>query len=65
MKEGMTREQSAILRGIAILMMIYHHVFATPEIYELEYFSVLQFGGVNVELWGSISLSAATACIMS
>ncbi len=49
MKEGMTREQSAILRGIAILMMIYHHVFATPEIYELEYFSVLQFGGVNVE----------------
>ena len=49
MKEGMTREQSAVLRGIAILMMIYHHVFATPEIYELEYFSVLRFGGVNVE----------------
>lgn len=49
MKEGMTREQSSVLRGIAILMMIYHHVFATPEIYELEYFSVLRFGGINVE----------------
>lgn len=49
MKEGMTREQSAVLRGIAILMMIYHHVFATPEIYKLEYYSVLQFGGINVE----------------
>lgn len=49
MKEGITREQSAVLRGIAILMMIYHHVFATPETYKLEYFSVLQFGGVNVE----------------
>lgn len=49
MKEGMTREQSAVLRGIAILMMIYHHVFATPEIYDLEYFSVLRFGGINLE----------------
>ncbi len=49
MKEGITREQSAVLRGIAILMMIYHHVFATPEIYGLEYFSVLRFGGINVE----------------
>lgn len=45
----MTREQSAVLRGIAILMMIYHHAFSTPEIYELEYFSVLRFGGINVE----------------
>lgn len=49
MKEGLSREQSAVLRGIAILMMIYHHVFATPEIYGLEYFSVLQFGGINLE----------------
>lgn len=49
MKEGMTRKQSAMLQGIAILMMIYHHVFATPEIYGLEYVSVLQFGGINVE----------------
>ena len=49
MKEGITREQSSVLRGIAILMMIYHHIFATPEIYGFEYFSVLSFGGINVE----------------
>lgn len=51
MKEGMSREQSAVLRGLAILMMIYHHIFATPELYGLEYFSVLRFGEVNVELY--------------
>lgn len=49
MKEGITREQSVILRGIAILMMIYHHLFATPEPYLQDYFSVLRFGGMNVE----------------
>ena len=40
-----------MLRGLAILMMIYHHIFATPELYGLEYFSVLRFGEVNVELY--------------
>lgn len=49
MKEGITREQSATLRGLAILMMIYHHLFATPEPYLQDYFSVLRFGGINVE----------------
>jgi len=50
MKKGITGEQSALLKGLGILMMIYHHIFSTPELYGLEYYSVLRFGDINVEL---------------
>ena len=39
MKNGITKEQSKMIQGLAILMMLYHHLFATPEIFGIEYFS--------------------------
>lgn len=38
-----------MIQGLAILMMLYHHLFATPEIFGIEYFSLLHIGGINVE----------------
>lgn len=32
-RRGITKEQSAMLQGVAILFMIYHHFFSEPEIY--------------------------------
>lgn len=49
MKDGITKEQSKMIQGMAILMMLYHHLFATPEIFGIEYFSLLNIGGINVE----------------
>ena len=39
MKNGITKEQSKMIQGLAILMMLYHHLFSTPEIFGIEYFS--------------------------
>lgn len=33
MENGITKKQSAMLQGIAILMMVYHHLFAFAETY--------------------------------
>lgn len=49
MQNGITKEQSKMIQGLAILMMLYHHLFATPEIFGIEYFSLLHIGGINVE----------------
>lgn len=34
MKNGITKKQSAILQGIAIWMMVYHHLYMGTEVYE-------------------------------
>lgn len=34
MEKGITRKQSAILQGIAIWMMMYHHLYSYPEVYD-------------------------------
>lgn len=47
---AITREESKYLQGIAILMMLYHHLFSTPEALGTDYFSVLNFGNLNIEL---------------
>ena len=39
-----------MLQGLAILMMLYHHLFSTPEALGIPYKSLLSFGSVNVEL---------------
>ena len=49
MKNGITKEQSKMIQGLAIIMMLYHHLFATPEIFGIEYFSLLNIGGINIE----------------
>ena len=49
MKNGITKEQSKMIQGLAILMMLYHHLFSTPEIFGIEYFSLLNIGGINIE----------------
>jgi hypothetical protein len=46
MEEGMSKRQSSILYGIAILLMLYHHLFCIPTRLNTEYFSVLN------SIWG-------------
>lgn len=41
MKEGITKQQTKMLYGIAILFMLYHHLFCIPERLNCEYYSVL------------------------
>jgi len=49
-KNGITKEQSKILQGLSILMMLYHHLFSTPEALGTSYYSILNIGGINIEL---------------
>lgn len=50
MKDGITKQQSKLLQGLAILMMLYHHLFSTPEALGVEYISLLRIGEINIEL---------------
>ena len=50
MKNGLTKKDSSLIYGIAILMMIYHHLFSNPQrLGSTEYFSILNtlFGGIT------------------
>ena len=50
MKNGLTKKDSALIYGIAILMMIYHHLFSNPQrLGSTEYFSILNtiFDGIT------------------
>lgn len=49
MKNGLSKKDSSLIYGIAILMMIYHHLFSNPQrLGSTEYFSILNtlFGGI-------------------
>lgn len=50
MRDGITKEQSKALQGAAILMMLYHHLFSVPDMLGEPYFSLLNIGGVNIEI---------------
>lgn len=50
MDKGITKDQSKMLQGIAILMMLYHHLFSTPEALGIDYSSLLNINGINIEL---------------
>lgn len=50
MNKGLTKEHTGILHGLAILMMLYHHLFSTPEALGIEYKSLLIFDFANIEL---------------
>ncbi len=41
----MTKKQSAACYGVAILFMLYHHLFCIPERLQTEYFSVADLIG--------------------
>lgn len=50
MKNGLTKKDSSLIYGIAILMMIYHHLFSNPQrLANPEYFSILNttLGGIT------------------
>lgn len=53
MKNGITKQHSAFLYGIAIMFMIYHHLFCIPSRIQFGYLSVLDnvfaFSPVSVE----------------
>jgi len=48
--KGITKEQSKALQGAAILMMLYHHLFSVPDALGTQYYSLLNIGGINIEL---------------
>lgn len=50
MEQGITRQQSKILHGFAILMMLYHHLFTTPEALGVSYKSLLAFFSQDAEI---------------
>lgn len=50
MKNGLTKQQTRLVHGIAILMMLYHHLFCIPERLNTQYISVLNFNNINIEL---------------
>ncbi|WP_418417815.1 hypothetical protein [Blautia sp.] len=37
----MTKKQSKMMYGVAIVLMLYHHVFGVPEMLGCDYYSVL------------------------
>lgn len=45
----MTKEESAVLKGLAVWMMVYHHRFNGLAVYGGAYHSLLHIGGVNLE----------------
>jgi len=50
MKNGLNKKDSTLIYGIAILMMIYHHLFSNPQrLGDTSYFSILNtmFGGIT------------------
>lgn len=53
MKNGITKQHSAFLYGIAIIFMIYHHLYCIPSRIQYPYFSVLDnafsFSPISVE----------------
>ena len=48
MKYGMTKKHTQMLYGIAIAMMLYHHLFCIPSRLNCNYFSVL--GNIELKL---------------
>lgn len=40
MEEGLTKEHSKILYGLAIIMMLYHHLFCIPSRLNCDYLAV-------------------------
>lgn len=50
MEKGLNKNHTKMLQGLAILMMLYHHLFSTPEALGIPYYSVLKFGDFNIEL---------------
>ncbi len=49
MDKGLTKEHSLILYGIAILLMVAHHLFGFPERLHTGYISIGQMNGKNIE----------------
>lgn len=48
----MTKQESKNIYGLAILLMLYHHLFCVPERLGCEYFSLMSFnvfGGISLE----------------
>lgn len=49
MEKGLTKQHSLLLFGIAILLMLAHHLFAFPERLHIGYISIGKINGNNIE----------------
>ena len=50
-KYFLTKNDSVIIYGVAILLMIYHHLFAFPERLNYNYVNVLEIGNINIDYY--------------
>ena len=57
---GFTKEHTKIAKGIAILFMVYHHLFVIPERLNNNYISVINLLGYNFQ---SILANFAKICV--
>lgn len=57
---GFTKEHTKIAKGIAILLMVYHHLFVIPERLNNNYVSVINLLGFNFQ---SILANFAKICV--
>ena len=46
----LSKDESKILYGLAILLMIYHHLFVIPERLNNNYIPILVFKNIDLEL---------------
>ena len=46
-----TKKHTDIAKGIAILLMVYHHLFVIPERIGGNYVSLLRFGGFGFAIF--------------
>jgi hypothetical protein len=57
---GFTRIHTQIAKGIAILLMVYHHLFVFPENLEYNYISVINMAGFDLQ---SILVNFGKICV--
>lgn len=44
-----SKEESIMIRGLAVMLMVFHHLFAFPERISYSYFAPLDFTGLHLE----------------
>ena len=49
MEQGLNKQKTKAVYGVAVLMMIYHHLFCLPNRLDYNYTPILYINGINIE----------------
>lgn len=49
MEQGLNKQKTKAVYGVAVLMMIYHHLFCLPNRLDYNYIPILYINGINIE----------------